>query len=106
MIKKKARVRIELISYQNTHIKTFIEKVLINFDTPRIRIVPIPKRRKIFSVLKSPFVNKKAIEQFSLKVYKRLIIIECEDIKEMKYFLGGVSLKNVAIKIKEYSLIW
>lgn len=37
--------------------------------------VPMPTRRRIFCVLRSPHVNKDAREHFEIKTYKRLIDI-------------------------------
>jgi len=38
--------------------------------------VPMPTRRRIFCVLRSPHVNKDAREHFEIKTYKRLIDIK------------------------------
>ena len=37
--------------------------------------IPLPTRRKIFTVLRSPHVNKKSREQFQLATHKRLLDI-------------------------------
>lgn len=37
--------------------------------------IPLPTRRQLFTVLKSPHVDKKSREQFELKTHKRLIEI-------------------------------
>lgn len=37
--------------------------------------VPLPTRRSIYTVLRSPHVDKKSREQFSISVHKRLIDI-------------------------------
>jgi len=37
--------------------------------------IPLPTRREIFTVLRSPHVDKKSREQFLLKTHKRLIDI-------------------------------
>ena len=37
--------------------------------------VPLPTRREIFTVLRSPHVDKKSREQFQMKTHKRLIDI-------------------------------
>ena len=37
--------------------------------------MPIPSRRTIYTVLRSPHVNKKSREQFQTKIHKRLIDI-------------------------------
>jgi ribosomal protein S10 len=42
--------------------------------------VKLPHKRKFFTVLKSPHVNKKAMEQFETIEYKILVFIETENI--------------------------
>ncbi len=37
--------------------------------------IPLPTRRQLYTVLRSPHVNKKSREQFELKTHKRLIDI-------------------------------
>ena len=37
--------------------------------------IPLPTRKKIFTVLRSPHVNKKSREQFELRTHKRLLDI-------------------------------
>ncbi|MDD3643808.1 MAG: 30S ribosomal protein S10 [Candidatus Krumholzibacteria bacterium] len=37
--------------------------------------IPLPTRRTVFTVLRSPHVNKKSREQFEIRVHKRLIWI-------------------------------
>ncbi|MBR5241185.1 MAG: 30S ribosomal protein S10, partial [Muribaculaceae bacterium] len=38
--------------------------------------IPLPTRKRIFTVNRSTFVNKKSREQFELSFYRRLIEIE------------------------------
>ena len=35
--------------------------------------IPLPTKKEIYTVLRSPHVNKKAREQFEMRVHKRLI---------------------------------
>ena len=35
--------------------------------------IPLPTRRSIYTVLRSPHVNKKSREQFEIRIHKRLI---------------------------------
>ena len=37
--------------------------------------VPLPTKREVFTVLRSPHVDKKSREQFQMKTHKRLIDI-------------------------------
>ncbi|MBI4553060.1 MAG: 30S ribosomal protein S10 [Candidatus Latescibacteria bacterium] len=37
--------------------------------------IPLPTKRTIYTVLRSPFIDKKSREQFEIRVHKRLIDI-------------------------------
>ncbi|MFQ5952930.1 MAG: 30S ribosomal protein S10 [Candidatus Omnitrophota bacterium] len=37
--------------------------------------IPLPTKREIFTVLRSPHVDKKSREQFQLKTHKRIMVI-------------------------------
>jgi small subunit ribosomal protein S10 len=37
--------------------------------------IPLPTRRTVYTVLRSPHVNKKSREQFEIRVHKRLIYL-------------------------------
>jgi len=37
--------------------------------------IPLPTKRTVYTVLRSPFINKKSREQFEMRVHKRLIDI-------------------------------
>jgi len=55
--------------------------------------IPLPKRRKLYTVLKAPFVYKDAREQFERITYSRLIDIENLWEKTIEY------LNNVQIPV-------
>ena len=37
--------------------------------------IPLPTKRTIYTVLRSPFINKKSREQFQTKIHKRIVDI-------------------------------
>ena len=37
--------------------------------------IPLPSKRSIYTILRSPHVNKKSREQFQTKIHKRLVDI-------------------------------
>ncbi|MDD4858224.1 MAG: 30S ribosomal protein S10, partial [Candidatus Krumholzibacteria bacterium] len=37
--------------------------------------IPLPTKRTVYTVLRSPHVNKKSREQFEIRVHKRLIYL-------------------------------
>jgi small subunit ribosomal protein S10 len=42
-----------------------------------VRHISLPTKKKKFTVLKSPHVNKKSREQFMLQTFKHIIVIKC-----------------------------
>ncbi len=63
--------------------------------------IPLPTRRKRYTVNRSTFVNKKSREQFQIKVHKRLIFIK-EPTQQTIDELSKLELStgiDVAIKI-------
>ena len=72
------KIRIKLKSYDFNLVDKSAEKIVKTVKSTGAVIsgpIPLPTRRKIFTVLKSPHVNKKAREQFQLCSYKRLMDI-------------------------------
>ena len=56
-----------------------VESVSAHFQTksaqPKLQTVRLPTTKKLFTVLRSPHVHKKAREQFVMQVYKKQIRI-------------------------------
>ena len=66
----------------------------------KIRVIPLPTKRKRFTFLRSPHVNKTSREQFEIKTHTRLIKIEStKKSSNLSSFqsncLPGISLKVV-----------
>ena len=72
------RIRIKLKSYDYNLVDKSAEKI-VKTVKPTGAVVsgplPLPTEKKIFTVLRSPHVNKKAREQFQLHTHKRLLDI-------------------------------
>jgi len=73
---QKQRIRIRLKAYDRKVIdqaaKQIVDTALrtgANLAGP----IPLPTRRSVFTVIKSPHVYKKGREQFEMRVHKRLI---------------------------------
>ena len=72
------KIRIKLKSYDFNLVDKSAEKIVKTVKTTGAIVtgpIPLPTKKKIFTVLKSPHVNKKAREQFQLSSYKRLLDI-------------------------------
>lgn len=71
-------IRINMRSYDYRLLDRSASKIVQTAKTTDAVIngpIPLPTRRKIYTVLRSPFVNIKSREQFQTKVHKRLLDI-------------------------------
>ena len=62
--------------------------------------IPLPSRKKIFTVNRSTFVNKKAREQFELDSYRRLLDIEESNAKTVDALMKLELPSGVEVEIK------
>jgi ribosomal protein S10 len=72
------RIRIKLKSYDHNLVDKSAEKIVKTVKSTGAIIsgpIPLPTHKKIYTVLRSPHVNKKSREQFQFSAYKRLIDI-------------------------------
>ena len=72
------RIRIKLKSFDHSVLdKSAAEIVTTARRTGALTIgpVPLPTKRSVWTVLRSPHVDKKSREQFEMRVHKRLIDI-------------------------------
>jgi small subunit ribosomal protein S10 len=72
------RIRIKLKSFDHSVLdKSAAEIVSTARRTGALTIgpVPLPTKRSVYTVLRSPHVDKKSREQFEMRVHKRLIDI-------------------------------
>jgi len=94
-------IKLHLVSHKSFLLDRFIEKLLevTNSNRERVKVVFLPIKRRLFTVLKSPFVNKKARDQFGIDTYRKLVILEKIDLLVFSQFLKIISCKGVAFKI-------
>ena len=72
------KIRIKLKSYDYNLVDKSAEKIVKTVKSTGAVVngpIPLPTNKKIYTVLRSPHVNKKAREQFQLCSYKRLLDI-------------------------------
>jgi small subunit ribosomal protein S10 len=72
------RLRVKLKSYDHRVIDDAVIKILDSAMATGAKVVgpvPLPTKRTVIPVLRSPFVNKDAQEHFEVLVHKRLIDI-------------------------------
>lgn len=80
---RKGRIRVRLKAYDSRVIDACCQQILdtaIRTGAAVVGPVPLPTKRTVFAVNKSPFTDKDAREHFEMRVHKRLIdIIEPTD---------------------------
>ena len=72
------RIRIRLKAYDHLALARSVDEIVQTVKRSGARIaghVPLPTARTIYTVLRSPHVDKKSREQFETRVHKRLIDI-------------------------------
>lgn len=71
-------IRIRLKAYDHNLLDKSTQKIIQTARSTGALIsgpIPLPTRRSVYTVLRSPHVNKKSREQFETRVHKRLIDI-------------------------------
>jgi small subunit ribosomal protein S10 len=77
-VQKTQKIRIKLKAYDSKLIDTSAERIVRTVKQTGAMIsgpIPLPTRRTVYTVNRSPHVNKKSREQFETRVHKRLIDI-------------------------------
>ncbi|MFH0778770.1 MAG: 30S ribosomal protein S10 [Candidatus Eisenbacteria bacterium] len=72
------RIRIKLRSYDHAMLDQSANQIVQTAKRTGAMIsgpVPLPTKKTIYTVLRSPHVDKKSREQFEIRVHKRLIDI-------------------------------
>jgi len=73
---QKQKIRIRLKSYDTSLLNLSCEKIVetaSRTDSLTLGPVPMPTKRKIYCVLRSPHVNKDSREHFEARIHKRII---------------------------------
>ena len=97
------KIRIKLKSYDHNLIDKSAEKIVKSVKATGAIVsgpIPLPTQKKIFTVLKSPHVNKKAREQFKLCSYKRLMDIYSPSAKTVDALMKLELPSGVDVEIK------
>lgn len=71
-------IRIRLKAYDHSLIDKSTDKIIRTARSTGALIsgpIPLPTERSVYTVLRSPHVNKKSREQFETRVHKRMIDI-------------------------------
>lgn len=97
------RIRIKLKSYDHNLVDKSAEKIVKTVRSTGAVVsgpIPLPTIRKVFTVLRSPHVNKKSMEQFQLCTYKRLLDIYSSTSKTIDALMRLELPSGVDVEIK------
>jgi small subunit ribosomal protein S10 len=97
------KIRIKLKSYDHNLVDNSAEKIVKTVKSTGAVVsgpVPLPTRKRIFTVNRSTFVNKKSREQFQLSSFKRLIDIYSSTSKTIDALMKLELPSGVSVEIK------
>ena len=97
------KIRIKLKSYDHMLVDKSAAKIVETVKATGAKVtgpIPLPTRRRIFTVNRSTFVNKKSREQFELDSYVRLLDIEESNAKTVDALMKLELPSGVEVEIK------
>ncbi|MBQ7269838.1 MAG: 30S ribosomal protein S10 [Bacteroidales bacterium] len=97
------KIRIKLKSFDHMLVDKSAAKIVDTVKATGASVngpVPLPTNKKIFTVNRSTFVNKKAREQFELDSYRRLLDIEDSNAKTVDALMKLELPSGVEVEIK------
>ena len=96
------KIRIKLKSYDYSLVDKSAEKIVktVKATAAVSGPIPLPTHKRIFTVNRSTFVNKKSREQFELSSYKRLIDIYSSTAKTVDALMKLELPSGVEVEIK------
>ncbi|MBR3939502.1 MAG: 30S ribosomal protein S10 [Bacteroidales bacterium] len=97
------RIRIKLKSYDHNLVDKSAEKIVKTVKMTGAVVngpIPLPTNKRIFTVNRSTFVNKKSREQFELSSYKRLMDIYSTSAKTIDALMKLELPSGVEVEIK------
>jgi len=97
------KIRIKLKSYDHNLVDKSAERIVKTVKETGAVVsgpIPLPTRKRIFTVNRSTFVNKKSREQFLLSSYKRLVDIHSSSEKTIDALMKLELPSGVEVEIK------
>lgn len=97
------KIRIKLKSFDHTLVDKSAEKIIRTVKSTGAVVsgpIPLPTRKKVYTVLKGPHVDKKARDQFETRDHKRLIDILSTSSKTVDALMKLELPSGVHVEIK------
>lgn len=103
MATKKQKIRLTLRSFDHRLLDEAVKQIVSTGKRTGADIVgpiPMPNKRRVFTVLKSPHIDKKSREQFELVTHKRVLDIVSPAEKTMDALMKLTLSAGVDVEIK------
>ena len=100
---KKQRIRLTLKSYDHQLLDKAVKQIALTVKRTGSQIVgpvPMPNKRRCFTVLRSPHIDKKSREQFELTTHRRLLDIVAPSDATMDALMKLSISSGVDVEIK------
>lgn len=100
---KKQKIRLTFKSYDHQLLDRTVKQIVLTVRRTGSQImgpVPLPNRRKCFTLLKSPHVDKKSREQFEIITHRRILDIVSPSDQTMDALMKLSISSGVDVEIK------
>ena len=100
---KKPKIRLTLKSYDHQLLDKAVKQIVLTARRTGAQIVgpvPMPNKKKCFTVLRSPHIDKKARDQFDLTTHRRVLDIVSPSDQTMDALMKLNISSGVDVEIK------
>ena|SRR3990167_4686767 len=100
---KKQRIRLKLKSFDHRLLDSAVKQIVLTARRTGAELmgpVPLPNKRRVFTVLRSPHIDKKARDQFQITAHKRILDIVSPSDKTMDALMKLSISSGVDVEIK------
>jgi|TARA_B110000967_G_C18570053_1_gene404388 small subunit ribosomal protein S10 len=94
-MKEKIRIKLESFNHEllDSSCRQIIEKIQAT-NSKIIGPIPLPTKKRIYCVLRSPHVNKDAREHFEIRIHKRILDIYPSSVDYDNQLLVNINLPS------------
>lgn len=100
---KKQKIRLTLKSYDHQLLDKAVKQIVLTVKRTGSHVVgpvPMPNKRRCFTVLRSPHIDKKSREQFELTTHRRVLDIVAPSDATMDALMKLSISSGVDVEIK------
>lgn len=93
----KEKIRIKLESFNHELLDSSCQQIIEKIQATNSKIigpVPLPTKKRIYCVLRSPHVNKDAREHFEIRIHKRILDIYPSSVDYDNQLLVNINLPS------------